>query len=383
MPVSLTEAAVPLEQLAAAQARAEIIKTKQLALVAENQTITIKNQELINLVGFTSDWDETEIASFAARIAAQINRPAQDAVFQFEGNQVNEFRPARAGLTLDESAAGKIIETGLAKLVSGPSTAQSLDLPVMTTAPAITTESVNSLGIKELLGQGESTFFGSIPGRKHNVALAASRLNGRLIAPGESFSFNQTVGDISRATGYQSAYIIQGGRTILGDGGGVCQVSSTLFRAVLAAGLDIIERRPHSYRVGYYEQNSPTGFDATVFAPSVDFKFRNDTDNYVLIQTTTDLAKSYLRFELYGTSDGRRAATSNARLWGQVPPPPALYQDDPTLPAGALKQVDWSAWGGKAAFDWLVTKNGGTLYQKTFYSSYQPWQTVFLRGTAI
>ncbi len=381
MPVKIVTAAVDSDRLADAQARAETLKNKHLSLKIDGSNLTIKTQELINLIGFTTDWNEAEIASLTARLADQVNRPAQDAVFQFDGNRASEFKPALNGLTLDEVTTQPALVTGLKQLISDEAAEQSITLPVTLTAPRITTESVNSLGIKELLGKGESTFFGSIPGRRHNIALAAGILNGRLIPPGETFSFNQTVGDISGATGYQSAYIIKNGRTILGDGGGVCQVSSTLFRAVLNAGLEIIERRAHSYRVGYYEQNSAPGFDATVFAPNVDFKFKNDTQNYVLVQATTDLTKSYLKFELYGTNDGRKSTTSNIRLWGQTPPPPALYQDDPPLPAGTVKQVDWAAWGGKAAFDWSVTRNNETLYQKTFYSSYQSWQAVYLRGT--
>jgi vancomycin resistance protein YoaR len=258
---------------------------------------------------------------------------------------------------------------------------EAIELPVITTEPAIKTENVNGLGIKELLGKGESTFHGSIASRKHNIALTAGRLNGILVAPSEIFSFNQAVGDISAATGYQTAYIIKDGRTMLGDGGGVCQDSTTMFRAILNAGLPIIERHPHSYRVTYYEQNAPPGLDATVYAPSVDLKFKNDTPGYILIQTKVDINKNYLVVELYGSSDGRKATVSNVRLWAQVPPPADLYQDDPTLAAGVIKQVDWKAWGAKAAFDWKVVRNNEVLQEKTFYSNYQPWQAVYLRGT--
>ena len=155
-----------------------------------------------------------------------------------------------------------------------------------------------------------------------------------------------------------------------------------MFRAALNAGLEIIERHPHSYRVGYYEQNSPVGVDATVYSPSTDFKFKNDTPTHILIQTQVDLTKNYLKVEIYGSSDGRKAVLSNFRLWGQTPPPPDLYVDDPTLPAGQTKQIDWKAWGAKAAFDWTVERSGEIIHQKTFYSSYQPWQAVYLRGTA-
>jgi vancomycin resistance protein YoaR len=169
---------------------------------------------------------------------------------------------------------------------------------------------------------------------------------------------------------------------MLGDGGGVCQVSTTFFRAVLNTGLPIIERRSHSYRVGYYEQDSPVGLDATVYAPSTDFKFRNDTNNHILIQTEFLPKKAMLIFEIYGTDDGRSATISKSVISSVTPPPEDLYIDDPTLPAGTIKQIDYKAWGAKAYFTYTVERDGETIFEKTYYSTYQPWQAKFLKGTA-
>jgi len=232
-----------------------------------------------------------------------------------------------------------------------------------------------------LLGRGQSTFWGSIASRIHNIQITTEKIQGLLIKPGESFSFNQAVGDISKETGYQTAYVIRNGRTELGDGGGVCQVSTTLFRAILQAGLNITERRAHSYRVGYYEQGSALGLDATVYAPHPDLSFINDTDHHLLIQTQFQADQHQLIIEFYGTSDGRQASLSKTRVWDQSPPPEPVYVDDPSLPLGTTKQIDWAAWGAKAAFDWQVTRQSEVLQDKTFYSTYQPWQAVYLRGT--
>ena len=207
-------------------------------------------------------------------------------------------------------------------------------------------------------------------------------MNGTLVAPGEEFSFVKSVGDITRTTGYQTAYIISQGRTVLGDGGGVCQVSTTTFRASLDAGLPITERKAHSYRVGYYEQDSPPGIDATVFYPTADLKFLNDTGNYILIQEEVDTKKMSMKVSIYGTSDGRKSSVSKPRISNQSSPPASMYVDDPTLPAGTTKQIDWSAFGAKVAFDYKVERNGESIYEKTFVSNYQPWQAVYLRGTA-
>ncbi|MBI5619631.1 VanW family protein, partial [Candidatus Gottesmanbacteria bacterium] len=194
--------------------------------------------------------------------------------------------------------------------------------------------------------------------------------------------FNDAVGDISAATGYQSAYIIKEGKTVLGDGGGVCQVSTTLFRAALDAGLTIIERRAHAYRVHYYEEGGyKPGLDATVFGPTVDLKIKNDTPAYILIQATIDTQRMTLAFDLYGTNDGRRSEILNHQVWGITPPPPDLYQDDPTIPAGVIKQVDFAAWGAQTSFRYKVTRNSEVLQDQVFTSNFRPWQAVYLRGT--
>ena len=160
-------------------------------------------------------------------------------------------------------------------------------------------------------------------------------------------------------------------------------MSTTLFRAALASGLEITERHAHAYRVSYYEQGSPAGIDATVFSPTADFKFKNNTDNWVLIQSTIDTAAKKMQFDLYGTKDNRQINQTTPKIYDQVAPPADLYQDDPTLPAGQIKQIDWKAWGAKVIFDYLVEKDGQVLQKKTFYSNYRPWQAVFLRGTKI
>ncbi len=309
--------------------------------------------------------------------------PVQEALFEFQNGRVVSFRPSRNGRRLNKPETKQRFVQAISTIPTRSDRNITIPLLVETVEPTLTTDRVNSFGIKELIGRGYSEFKGSIPGRIHNVKLASAKLNGILIKPGEIFSFNDAVGDISASTGFQQAYIIKEGRTVLGDGGGVCQVSSTLFRAALAAGLPIVARTAHAYRVHYYEEGGfKPGLDATVFAPSVDLKIRNDTPAYILIQTKTDTNNLTLTFELYGTNDGRKAKITNHKVWDVTPPPPDLYQDDPTLPLGRVKQVDWAAWGAKASFDYRVTRNGETLQNTTFYSNFRPWQAVFLRGTA-
>lgn len=336
-------------------------------------------RQTINLTPYFR-WNEQALDEAIDGLADQIDIPVENALFQFSDGRVVHFKASHNGMKVNKDVAKKRFAE---VLIKSQNQGQNLTiaLPVDTLIPSITTDQVNSFGIKEHIGRGYSEFQGSIPGRIHNVALAALRINGLLIKPGETFSFVDAVGDISAATGYQSAYIIKEGRTVLGDGGGVCQVSSTLFRAALATGLPILERHAHAYRVHYYEEGGfKPGIDATVFAPSVDLKIKNNTPNYILIQSKADTKNLTLTIDFYGTSDGRHVEIFNHKVWGESPPPPALYQDDPTLSPGVIRQVDFAAWGAKASFQYRVTRNGETLEDTTFTSSFRPWQAVYLRG---
>lgn len=327
-------------------------------------------------------WDESVLDEALTNFSDSINIPFQDALFTFSNGRVTAFRPSHEGRHVNIAAVKEEFRQSLTT-ISGTS-GKNITIPVsiIIDTPIFTTNSVNSFGIKELVGKGYSEFAHSIPGRIHNVTLAAARINGVLIKPGETFSFNDTLGDVSALTGFQPAYVIKDGKTVLGDGGGVCQVSSTLFRTILDAGLPVVERKEHAYRVGYYEQGGyKAGLDATVFSPSVDLKFKNDTSNFILIQSKTDTNNLTLTIEFYGTRDGRKAEIINHQVSGGIAPPPDLYQDDPTLPKGVVKQVDFAAWGARASFQYRVTKNGETLQDRIFTSVYRPWQAVFLRGT--
>jgi vancomycin resistance protein YoaR len=340
-------------------------------------------QKSIDLVPYFR-WNDSVIQETLMQLAQHIDIPVEDALFTFESGKVTAFRPSKDGRTMDIEQTRKRITEAFNTVATTNQQRITIALPVLIARPAVTTDDTNSLGIKELIGTGYSEFRGSIAGRIHNVAHAASRFNGILIKPGEEFSFNETIGDISATTGYQAAYIIRDGRTVLGDGGGVCQVSTTLFRAALNAGLPIVERQAHAYRVSYYEQASfKPGLDATIFVPSVDLRIKNDTANHILIQTIADTKNLTLRFELYGTRDGRQAEISNHLVWAHTPAPPPLYQDDPTLPVGVVKQVDWAAAGAKSSFQYKVTRGSEILQDTTFYSNYRPWQAVYLKGTKI
>ncbi len=376
---------VPMQVVMAEEDEAQSIRAKEtavkwvgkhLTLKGKDRQVTLDDEEILSLFGLSGTVvNETGFESLIKEISSKIETEPRDAVFTFENERVKEFQPEVVGTKIDIPKFKEVLGEALYTPEKG-----DVEISLILTYPEITTGDINDLGIKELIGRGKSQFAHSIPGRVFNVNLASKRINGVLVAPGEEFSFNQAVGEISRETGYQSAYIISGGRTVLGDGGGVCQVSTTVFRAALNAGLPISERKAHAYRVGYYEQDSKPGIDATVYNPTADLKFVNDTGHHILIQTTVDTKSLKMTVDIYGTKDGRVATITEPRVSGQVAPPATMYVDDPTLAKGTTKQVDWSAWGAKVSFDYKVEKDGVTVLEKTFYSNYQPWQAVYLVG---
>jgi vancomycin resistance protein YoaR len=379
IPTNIINPALTDEEAQYLKGRVEKLKGKNLSLIFNEEEFTLSDEKLFNFL-FTGK-NNLAGQKIIEEISTEFNRNPQNPVFIFQDDRVTEFSPAKEGITVDSIKLNDVLLQKISLLETSGETSFDIEIPAEVVSPEITTEEVNNLGIKELIGRGNSTFFGSISSRIHNIGLASSHFNGVLVAPDDVFSFNEVLGDVSSYTGYKQAYIIRDGRTVLGDGGGVCQVSTTLFRAILAAGLPIEERRAHSYRVSYYEQGSPPGLDATVFSPTTDLKFKNDTPSHILIQTIFNPGNSSLVFEIYGTKDGRVATISKPVVYGTTPPPEDLYQDDPILPSGVIKQIDYKAWGAKVSFSYEVTKNGEIVYQKDFLSNYRPWQAVYLRGT--
>jgi vancomycin resistance protein YoaR len=327
----------------------------------------------------TVSYNKSIINDFIHQQEDIYNKPAKNALFKFKNNRVVAFKKEENG---EEILTKEFLENFDRILLQNRSPKKIITIKTKIIKPEITLASTNNFGIEEMIGFGKSDFSGSITERVHNIILAASKLNGILIAPNKVFSFNETVGDISSLTGYKPAYIIKDGKTILGDGGGVCQVSTTLFRAALNAGLPIIERHPHAYRVHYYENDSKPGLDATVFSPYIDLKIKNDTPAYILIQTEVDQKNNLLFFYIYGKKDQRKVILSPIIVWDVIPPPEPKYQDDPTLKKGTIKQIEWAAWGAKSSFTYKVSQKGKIIFEKTFFSSYRPWPAVFLVGTA-
>ena len=345
-------------------------------------------QKINSLFGFKKfhfssylNFSKDLINQYLQKLKDENDYPAKNALFKFENGKVVSFRKEEEGR---EIVKDEIIADLEKKINTLKIEAKNIKITIKPKIlkPEITLSSINKFGIEELLAEGKSDYTHSITSRIHNLKLAATKFHGVLIPPYKILSFNEILGEVSSSTGYQPAYIIKDGKTVLGDGGGICQVSTTLFRAALNAGLDIVERTAHAYRVSYYENDMPPGFDATIFSLYVDLKIKNNTPAYILIQTEIIENNNWLIFKLYGKKDNRRVEISKPNIWDIIPPPQPKYIEDPILKKGVIKQVDFPAWGSKVNFNYKVYKDEKLIIDQQFYSNYRPWQAVYLVGTS-
>jgi len=330
--------------------------------------------------------DPTTLRARLEPLAAQLERKPQNARFTFNDDtrQLELIEHAVNGRQLDLDATMVLINQQLAQKN------HSVALVFKTSAPPAGDDATAAqLGITELVSQQSTYFKGSIPERINNIQVAAARFHGLLIPPQGVFSFDDNLGDVSLDTGFAEALIIFGGRTIRGVGGGVCQVSTTVFRAAYFGGYPILERNSHAYRVGYYEHGDPgtwsgPGLDATVFAPLVDFKFQNDSPDWLLMEVYVNEAARRITWKFYSTSDGRTVSVSPPDIRNVVPHPDPLYEEDPTLPPGQdnIKQVDYAADGADVTVTRLITRNGVRINpsERPLTTHYQPWQAVYHYG---
>jgi vancomycin resistance protein YoaR len=329
-------------------------------------------------------FDKRKLRSFLSELAPKLALMPQNARFIFndETRQLEVIQKAVIGRQLN-------IEASITKIQEQALTGEhSINLELTLTPPPVTDDATaEQLGITELIHSEVSYFYGSSPERVQNILAGASRFHGLLVAPGETFSMAKALGDINLDNGFAEALIILGGRTIKGVGGGICQVSTTLFRTAFFSGFPIVERHAHAYRVAYYEKNASNqinpqlaGLDATVFVPLVDFKFINDTPYWLLMETYVNPSRSTLTWKFYSTSDGRRVEWNTTGPINIQPAPEPLYRENPDLPSGEIKQVDWAADGADVTVTRIVYKGDTVHLQDTFITHYQPWQAIYEYG---
>lgn len=312
-------------------------------------------------------------------IARDLDKQPKDARFIFNDTtrQLDVLEPAVIGrsVRVDETIAAinDAINTGQ----------QVVTLTVDTTEPAVKSDATAaSLGITENIISYSTYFRGSSSPRIQNIKTAAESFHGLLIAPGETFSMGEGLGDVSLDNGYTEALIIYENKTIKGVGGGVCQVSTTLFRTAFFAGFPIVERAAHAYRVSYYEQAQSSidpylaGLDATVYFPLVDMKFVNDTPYWLLMETYVNEGARRITWKFYSTSDGRTVNWESTGPINRVPAPEPIFQENPDFQPGEVKQTDWAAEGADVQVIRRVSRDGQLINQDYFNTHYAPWQAI-------
>jgi vancomycin resistance protein YoaR len=291
------------------------------------------------------------------RLQHAVNRSPRDADWAVGAGGSVRVVPAQPGITLDVGKTADVIlaaATRPARRVAA--------LPVSEQAPSRTTAQATALGITGTVGAYE-TFFGGDANRIHNVQLVSHLVDKKLIAPGATFSFNQTTGERSAAKGFREAPVIINGELETGLGGGVCQVSTTVFNAAFESGLPITARTNHALYISHY----PLGRDATVNYPDVDLKFVNDTGHWMLLRTW--VSSSSLTVALYGTPQHRRVE-SEAQPLRVVAPPPVQKTDDPDLLVGQTVVDDAGVPAQSTSVERKVYSASGKLLSDQTWSSY-------------
>jgi len=311
-----------------------------------------------------------ELEKFLKSLEPEVNQPMQNAVLKLSGQKVIAFQPDRPGAVLRTKDAAALIQQNFL------GEQRELELPVNYLEPTVRLSELNDLGIDELVASGVSNFAGSPANRRHNIKNGAAKFNNVTIAPAEAFSFNKTLGVVDETTGYLPELVIKGDETTPEFGGGLCQVSTTAFRAILNGGYPITERRNHSYRVVYYE---PAGSDATIYPPSPDLRFVNDSPGHILMQTYIEGNNLY--FDFYGTKMNRTVKLEGPKIFNITEPPEPVYIETSTIPEGTTQKIDTAHRGADTIlYRHIYDATGREVRKEEFKSHYVPWPAKFLVG---
>ncbi|MEK7673168.1 MAG: VanW family protein [Patescibacteria group bacterium] len=313
-----------------------------------------------------------------ANISKWLDKPAdpvniytdKDGKVVIEGKGVN-------GLKIQRDNLKKALELAIINKIG------KVIIPVAELAAEVKiSEDLQAQGIKEQVSVGHTSYYGSPANRLYNVKLGASKMNGVLIKPDETFVFNQTLGPVDGSNGYKKELVIKSIGTIPEYGGGICQVSTTVYRAALFAGLPIVERNQHSYAVSYYSQIMGDGLDATIYIGGANLKFKNDTGHSLLMQSYVD--KDYeLYIVLYGTKDGRSVEMEGPYISNRRGPPATIYTDSPNLTVGQTKMTDKAHAGFSVLWYRHLTDAVGKITTEEIHTNYRAMPAKVSVGTGL
>jgi vancomycin resistance protein YoaR len=321
--------------------------------------------------------DMSAFESYLHELAPGLLVPPRDARFQFNVNsrELEVIQPSVSGRELNVPETLSRLEQAIFRHEG-----RSVPMAFHYTEPRYHDRvTAAELGITELVSEATTYYTGSTANRRHNIAEGASRYHGIIIGPGEEFSFNYWLGPVSAEAGFLESSLIVGERTVDGIGGGLCQVSTTVFRAAFYGGFTIIERNSHAYRVGFYElAGQPTGLDAAIWTPDRDFRFQNDTPHHLLISTAVYPSNNALQFRFYSTNPGRVVEVQQPVVRNVVDPLPARFEANPDIPPGQSRQVDWAASGADVNVTRIIRDlQGNEIKRDNIFTHYLPWGAIF------
>lgn len=334
---------------------------EELTVLLNNKFDVIINRE--KLTSYLEETIEPEVKVEPQDVKILMN---DDGTIGFEGTGTD-------GESINQEVFAEMLDLALENAIS------EFDLPISIEKAGVESpEELQELGITELIATGYSSFYGSPYNRNHNIEVGLSKFNSLLVAPGETFSFIDNLGAVDGASGYYKELVIKENETIPEYGGGLCQVSSTMFRAILNGGLPIATRTEHSYAVSYYAYPDGYGLDATIYQPWPDLQFVNDTGAYILIQAYSEGTEAYFKF--YGTSDGRKVIMDGPYYSNYVGAPADVITYTTELEPGETQKKDSAHTGFDVTWYRTVISPDGTEATETIASHYQAWPAKYLVG---
>lgn len=380
------------EALLAAEGRAAELLQTPLEMRRGEQTWVWQPDRLAELLSVAPVDGRLELRTDVERLSRAVEGLAQlvdtgtaEPRLRFANGGLEIVEEGRPGWRLRQEEAVEQIANLL--LSSAPAT-RTLDLPVEMIEPRITAAGLGELGISELIAEGRSSFSGSAAYRITNILAGARRMDGVLIAPGEEFSFNRQLGEVDASNGFVEGYAIIGNRTQLEWGGGVCQVSTTVFRGAFWAGLPITERHAHAFYISWYDRfglgpyGDGQGLDAAIYTGVSDLKFVNDTGNWLLMHALVDEGAQVLTVRIYGTSPDRQVSLEGPLVSNEVrAPAQPVYVDDATLPRGTIRQSDVARSGRDIIVYRVIRQGEAEVERNTFVTRFRAWPNIFVRGT--
>jgi vancomycin resistance protein YoaR len=374
--------------IAQAAADARGLLSSPLVLKSEQQSWMWEPEKIAELMSFQTEGshmsariDPERLQRAVAKLAQVVDSGSVEPRLAFRDGKLRIVGEGQTGWRLRQDAAAAAISETL-QLPK-----RELALPLEAVSPQITAKTLPDLGIVDVIAEGKSSFAGSAAYRITNIKAGAARMNGVLIPPGAEFSFNTQLGAVDDSNGFVEGYAVIGNRTQLEWGGGVCQVSTTVFRAAFWAGLPFTEWHAHPFYISWYDafsfpNQAGPGMDATIYTGVLDLKFRNDTGHWMLMEASADEGAQVLTVRLYGTNPNRTVTASGPEIARIIPAPaePEIVYDA-NLPSGTVKQTDTARRGMDINVYRTITESGEQRIPETFFTRFKAWPDVYVKGT--